>query len=197
MAKAVLVDLCSLKPTTLNSSTQELLIRTLETFGKEDSGEPPCIYLMCCQTPSNGRKAEDVFRAIGWDFQGLKKEFEVVSAQSTAAALYTVKKHLDEKDVSRIKMILPSQRIPVMKEFINKLFTSVYQFEFEDLQMNCEENHLKQSPGSPSELMPLKDQDLDEIQREIRSHLGSLPSLKGEITILKSVLIPGNVGQRD
>ncbi|XP_034957940.1 purine nucleoside phosphorylase LACC1 [Zootoca vivipara] len=185
MAKAVLIDLCCFGPRSWNNWTQASVIRTLETLGENYP-----VYLMCCQTFGSEGNCGDVFHTAIRGFHGPGKQLEVVCAKNTVAVLYTIKQKLDEKDIEAVKVIVPAQRKPLMREYMNQLFTSVYQFEFKDFQINCEENNLKKSAELQGELMPLTDQDIEKIQTEITIFLKSLPSLKGEVTILKSSLIP-------
>lgn len=188
MAKAVIIDLCSLRES-WNTATQDSLSKTLKVV-EEDAFHTTFVYFVCCRSLQTERKDEDVFHTQLQSFHRLKKESEIVCAQSTVAALYSIKQKLDENDISYVQVILPSQEKPSIREFIGQLFTGVYQFEFKDLQVNCGENHLKKSPEC--ELVSPTDQDVETIQSEIKIYLENLPSLKGELTILKSLLIPGN-----
>ncbi|XP_033292636.1 purine nucleoside phosphorylase LACC1 isoform X2 [Orcinus orca] len=88
------------------------------------------------------------------------REFETVSNSSMAASLYTIKQKIDEKNLSSIK--------------------------FEDLQMTLRGGLLKQ----PTEINIITAQELEAIQNEIETYLRSLPTLKGELTIITSPLIP-------
>ncbi|XP_062982021.1 purine nucleoside phosphorylase LACC1 [Elgaria multicarinata webbii] len=193
MAKAVLIDLFSLGGSSWNNQIQESIIRTLETLGEEDTFQAPLVYLMCCQTLRSERNGQEVLHKAIQGFHCPEKGSEVVCAESTVASLYTIKQKLDAKHISTVKIILPSQRKPLMREYIDQLFTNVYQFEFKDLQMNCEENHLKKSTVPQNELVPFTDQDVERIRSEIKIFLESLPGLKGNLIILKSVLIPDHV----
>lgn len=192
MVEAVLIDLFSL-PANLHSDIQGVLRNTLETIEKCSSTPAPFVYVMCCQMPESERKGEQesLFPALR-DFQSMKEGLKVVCAQTTAAVLYTIKQILDEKDLSIIKVILPPLRKELMKVYIDHLFTAVYQFEFEDLITASDCNNL-QTIGPKSEKQTVSTQDVALIQSEIQMHLESLPSLKGELTILKSSLIPGRV----
>ncbi|NXE25256.1 LACC1 protein, partial [Ardeotis kori] len=189
MAEAVLIDLFSL-PANLQNDIQGLLCNTLETIEKRSSVAAPFVYAMCCQrqgSEKNGEQ-ESLLPALR-DFQSLKKRLEVVHAPTIAAALYTIKQRLDEKDLSAIRVILPPSRKDLMKVYINHLFTAVYQFEFEDLQVTSDcENLQIAEPQSEEQMLPTQDVAL--IQNEIQEYLESLPSLKGDLTILRSSLIP-------
>lgn len=190
MVEAVLVDLFSL-PANLQNSIQELLCNTVETIEKCSSIPAPFVYVMCCQRQGSERndEKESLLPALS-GFQSLKKRLEMVYAPNTAAALYTIKQSLDEKDLSIIKVILPTLRKDSMKVYIDHLFTAVYQFEFEDLQMAYDCENLKiAKTQSERQMLPIQDMAL--IQSEIQMYLESLPSLKGDLTILRSSLIPG------
>ncbi|NXD21240.1 LACC1 protein, partial [Spelaeornis formosus] len=192
MVEAILIDLFNL-PTNLQNNIQGLLHNTLETIEKFSSIHAPCVYLMCCQRQGSERKGEQesLLPALR-GFQSLKRRLEVVCAQTTAAALYTFKQRLDEKDLSIIKVILPTLRKDIMKVYINHLFTAVYQFEYENLQVvpDCEN---LQIPEHQYEGQMLPSQEMALIQSEIQTYLESLPSLKGELTILRSSLIPDDI----
>ncbi|NXJ61162.1 LACC1 protein, partial [Rostratula benghalensis] len=192
MVEAVLIDLFSL-PVHLQSNIQGLLLNTLETIEKCSSIPAPFIYVMCCQRQGSERNSgeESLLPALR-DFQSLKTRLEVVCSLTLAAALYTIKQRLDEKDLSIIKVILPAVRKDFMKIYIDHLFTAVYQFEFEDLQvvLDCE-NLQRAEAWNEEQALPMQDVGL--IRSEIQMYLESLPSLKGELTILRSSLIPGDI----
>ncbi|NWS66776.1 LACC1 protein, partial [Crotophaga sulcirostris] len=192
MVEAVLLDLFSI-PANLQDNTQGLLCNILETIEKYSSIPAPFVYVMCCQRQEGERNGEQesLFPALR-DFQSLKKSLEVVHAPTTAAALYTIKQRLDEKDLSVVKVILPTLRKNLMKVYIDHLFTSVYQFEYEDLQVASDYKNL-QIAEPQSEKQTFSTQDMGLIQSEIQMYLESLPSLKGELTILRSSLIPDDI----
>ncbi|NXN48703.1 LACC1 protein, partial [Rynchops niger] len=192
MVEAVLIDLFSLSPN-LQNNTQGLLRNTLETIEKCSSTPAPFVYVMCCQREGSERNGEEEssLPALS-DFQSLKKRLEVVHSLTIVAALYTIKQRLDEKDLSIIKVILPTLRKDLMKIYVDHLFTAVYQFEFEDLQVASDGENLQiAEPRSEGQAFPTQDVAL--IRSEIQMYLESLPSLKGELTILRSSLIPDNI----
>lgn len=75
----------------------------------------------------------------------------------------------------------------LLKAFIDQLFTDVYSFEFEDLQVTSRGDPLKQS----TEINMITAQGVEAIQNEIQTYLRSLPALRGELTIITSPLISG------
>ncbi|NXX42022.1 LACC1 protein, partial [Tricholaema leucomelas] len=189
MVEAILIDLFSL-PANLQNNIQGLLCNTLETIEKCSSVPAPFVYIMCCQSQGSEWKGEQesLLPALR-DFQSLKERLEVVHALTTAAALYIIKQRLDEEDLSVIKVILSPLRKDIMKVYIDHLFTAVYHFEFEDLQVafDCENLQIAE-PQTEGQM-----QDIALIQSEIQMYLESLPSLNGELTILRSSLIPDDI----
>ncbi|NXX90192.1 LACC1 protein, partial [Centropus bengalensis] len=191
MVEAVLLDLFSL-PANLQN-IQGLLCNILETTEKCSSDPAPFIYAMCCQRQGDERNSEqESFLPVLRDIQSLKGRLEVVHASTTSAALYSIKQRLDEKDLSIVKVILPSLRTDLMKVYIDHLFTPVYQFEFEHLQVASGCKNL-QIAECQNEEQAFPTQDVALIRSEIQMYLESLPSLKGELTILRSSLIPGDI----
>ncbi|NWU96409.1 LACC1 protein, partial [Upupa epops] len=192
MVEAVLIDLFDL-PADLQNNIQGLLCERLKTLEKCSSIPAPFVYVMCCQRQGSEMSGEQESLLPALDgFQSLKKRLEVVRGLTTAAVLYTVKRSLDEKDLSSIKVILPTFRKEAMKVYIGYLFTAVYRFEFEDLQVasDCESLQIAE-PWSEAQTLPIQDVAL--IQSDIQRYLESLPSLKGELTILRSSLIPDDI----
>nr|XP_042141142.1 purine nucleoside phosphorylase LACC1 isoform X2 [Peromyscus maniculatus bairdii] len=187
MAEAVLIDLFGLK---LNSqkNCHQTLLKTLNGIHHHHAPKAKFLCIMRC---SNVTKEGDGEQDLGdWEagngFSLLMREFETVSNPSVAACLYTIKQKIDEKNLSHIKVIVPEHRKMLMKAFIDHLFTKVYDFEFEDLQVAWRENLSKPSP----EVNAPTTHQLEEIQGEIETYLRSLPALKGDLTIITSPLIP-------
>lgn len=188
MAEAVLIDLFGLK---LNSqkNCHQTLLKTLNGIHHHHA---PKAKFLCIMRGSNVTKEGDGEHDLGdWEagngFSLLTREFETVSNPSVAACLYTIKQKIDQKNLSHIKVIVPEHRKMLMKAFIDHLFTKVYDFEFEDLQVAWRENLSKPSP----EVNVPTTHQLEEIQGEIETYLRSLPALKGDLTIITSPLIPG------
>uniref|UniRef100_G3TVB1 Laccase domain containing 1 n=1 Tax=Loxodonta africana TaxID=9785 RepID=G3TVB1_LOXAF len=187
MAEAVLVDLFGLK---LNSQKnhQQTLLKALNAVRYHHAASAKFFCIMCCGNINSEKDDEcgncELETNNGLSF--LLREFETFSNSSIVATLYTIKQKIDEKNLSRIKVIVPVYRKTLMKAFIDQLFTDVYSFEFEDLQMTLWGGLWKQS----NEINMITAQELEEIQNEIKTYLRSLPPLKGELTIITSPLIP-------
>lgn len=185
MAEAVLVDLFGLK---LNSQKicHQTLLKTLNGIHGHHAPKAKFLCIMCC---SNERDGEHDL--CDWEtgngFSLFMRDFETVSNPSMAATLYAIKQKIDEKNLSHIKVIVPEHRKTFVKAFIDQLFTGVYDFEFEDLQVAWRESLLKPA----TEINEPTTHQLEEIQNEIETYLRSLPALKGALTIIRSPLIPG------
>ncbi|XP_004680190.1 PREDICTED: laccase domain-containing protein 1 [Condylura cristata] len=186
MAEAVLIDLFGLK---LNSqkNCDQTLLKTLNSVKFHHATKAKFLCILCCSNICCERDGEhdncELETKSG--FSTLLREFEVVSNPSLAVSLYTIKQKIDEKNLSTIKVIVPIHRKTLIKAFIDQLFTNVYNFEFEDLQVTFKGDHLKQS----TDIKVITAQDLEAIQSEIEIYLRSLPALKGELTIIRSPLI--------
>ncbi|XP_072473264.1 purine nucleoside phosphorylase LACC1 isoform X2 [Notamacropus eugenii] len=180
MTEAVLIDFFGLK---LNSQSNCVLLKTLNAVQYLHAAKAKFLCIMHCHnlTCENDSELEMIN-----SLPILPVEFEVISNSSMAATLYTIKQKLDEKNLSSIKIMTTLQRKAQMKVFIDQLFTDVYHFEFEDLQLDLGESQIKES----IELNTVTNQELEEIQNAIKTYLRSLPGLKGELTILTSSLIP-------
>ncbi|XP_040847295.1 purine nucleoside phosphorylase LACC1 isoform X1 [Ochotona curzoniae] len=187
MAEAVVIDLFDLKLSAQKNCHQRLL-KALNAVKFHHAAKAKFLCIMCCSSISCEKNGEhdncELETSNGLSI--LLREFETVNNPSMAASLYTIKQKIDEKNLSSIKVIVPLHRKALMKAFIDHLFTDVYNFEFEDLQMTSKESFLKQSP----EVNVITAQKLEEIQNEIETYLSSLPALKGELTIITSPLIP-------
>ncbi|XP_036687477.1 purine nucleoside phosphorylase LACC1 [Balaenoptera musculus] len=183
MAEAVLIDLFGLK---LNSqkNCHQTLLKTLNAVQYHHGAKAKFLCIMCCSNISCDHDNCELETSNG--LSAFLREFETVSNPSMAASLYTIKQKIDEKNLSSIKVIVPVHRKTLMKAFIGQLFTDVYSFEFEDLQMTLKGGLLKQ----PTEINIITAQELEAIQNEIETYLRSLPALKGELTIITSPLIP-------
>ncbi|XP_070265124.1 purine nucleoside phosphorylase LACC1 [Myotis yumanensis] len=185
MAEAVLIDLFGL---TLNSQKNyPTLLKTLDAVRSHHAAKAKLLCIMCCSNISCESNGDlDTYELETTNgLSALLREFEIVSNPSMAASLYTIKQKIDEKNLSSIKVMVPMHRTTLMKAFIDQLFTDVYNFEFEDLQVTLKGGLLKQS----TEISMITTQELEAIQNEIETYLRSLPALKGELTILTTPLI--------
>ncbi|XP_028904256.1 purine nucleoside phosphorylase LACC1 [Ornithorhynchus anatinus] len=186
MAEAVLIDLFGLRRGSQIICLQRVL-RAPGLTGSLGDSEAPFLCVMCGPDPGgeNGDEQNRLLETVG-GLQPLQRRFEIVSGPCEAAVLYAIKQRLDAEDVSRVKIITPVPRRAIMEAFVDQLFTDVYRFEFEELQVNTEGKPLPRPMGKK----PLSAQELEDVRSDIETYLGTLPGLKGELTILKSYLIP-------
>ncbi|XP_051016811.1 purine nucleoside phosphorylase LACC1 isoform X1 [Acomys russatus] len=187
MAEAVLIDLSGLK---LNSekNCHQTLLKTLNGIHSHHAPKAKFRCVICCSNATKEGHGEWGLCGLetGSGFSLLMGEFETVSNASMAAALYSIKQKIDEKNLSRVKVIVPEHRKALLKAFIGQLFTEVYDFEFEDLEVAWRDSLLK----PPTEISVTATQKVEDVQSEIETCLRSLPPLKGGVTIITSPLIP-------
>lgn len=190
MAEAVLIDLSGLKLNSLKNCPQTLL-KTLNGIHHHHAPKAKFLCIMRCNEDTKERDGDLGLRELeaGNGFSLLMGEFETVSNPSMAASLYTIKQKIDEKNLSRVKVIAPEQRKPLLKAFVGQLFTNVYDFEFEDLQVAWRDSLLQPS----AERDAAAGHELEDTQNEVETYLRSLPALKGDLTIITSPLIPGTL----
>lgn len=190
MAEAVLIDLSGLQ---LNSqeNCHQMVLKTLDGIHDHHAPKAKFLCIICCSDATNGKGGEYGLCELeaGNGFSSLAGKFETVSHPSLAASLYSIKQKIDEDDLSRVKVIVPEHRRLLMEAYVDQLFTAVYEFEFEDLQVAQRESLLKPSTG----VNVTTAHELEDVQSEIESYLRSLPALKGDLTIVTSPLIPGTL----
>lgn len=184
MTEVVLIDLFGLK---LNSqkNCDQTLLKTLNAVYYHHAAKAKFLCIMYCSNSCEKDGDLDNYE-LGTNngLSSLLRDFETVSGPSMAACLYTIKQKIDEKNLSSIKVIVPMDRKALMKAFIDQLFTDVYNFEFEDLQLTLR-------GGLSTEINMITAQDREAVQNEIETYLRSLPALNGELTIITSPLISG------
>uniref|UniRef100_A0A8C6YAU2 Purine nucleoside phosphorylase LACC1 n=1 Tax=Naja naja TaxID=35670 RepID=A0A8C6YAU2_NAJNA len=181
---AILIDMWHLGPEVSNSKFIISLLEVAELIRTKDlSGSG---YFMCCLTPDHERKGGEQLEKALKDLRC----GEVVGAETYAAALYAVKQKLDENGMEKFTVLLSWERKSLVRKYMEQLFTRLYRYELMELPMSSKEKLLKKSWESRSKAGPCVDPEVGRIQKEISQFLESLPSLKGDLTILKSSLIP-------
>ncbi|KAM4701258.1 purine nucleoside phosphorylase LACC1-like [Discoglossus pictus] len=190
MAEVVLIDMFSIELNSHIRIINQFLCKAMSMIENQCSVLNPAIYIMYCQTFGCDRNdAREIFLHSIRSFQRLKKHIELVSNSSVAATLYNIKQKLDLNNISRVKVILPLQRTNLMKAFIDRLFTPVYQFEYDALELNCDNPQAAERQiGTES----LTEKQLELVKSDIHMYLGSSLAI-GELTILKSSLIPESI----
>ncbi|XP_070607495.1 purine nucleoside phosphorylase LACC1 [Erythrolamprus reginae] len=188
---AALIDLWPLGPEAsdpifLDSSFSEVI----KVVRKRDLGGIQLAYFMCPQRSSDQEwTGEKPLEANLEELHCPKQGMEVVAAETFAAALYAVKQKLDENGVEKVTVLLSWRRRPLVEMYMEQLFGRFYRYELIELPVGSKEGLVE----SRKKGRPRGDPEAEKIQKEISQFLESLPNLKGEITILKSSLIPGNI----
>ncbi|XP_051258880.1 purine nucleoside phosphorylase LACC1 [Dicentrarchus labrax] len=107
----------------------------------------------------------------------------VLDSGSTAESLYRFKQTVDELDLSSIRVLTSPRGRDVLRVYQDLLFTDVYTFDYQVSSLdnctcpNCACSADTDSPG-------------EGVLEEVSSFLQQLPALKGDITVLRSTLIP-------
>lgn len=189
MAEVVLIDMFSVEFTSHHYCMKQFLDSAMAIVLKKSSDITSTIYIMYCQTfGCDNNDARDMFLHAIRSFQGLKKRIELICSAGVTATLYNVKQKLDENNISRVQIILPKNRTCLMKAFIDRLFTQVYTFEYELLELNFQ-REIENASQSPNTVQTFTEKQMELVECDIQIFLGTLPG-RGELTILKSPLIP-------
>ncbi|XP_058886296.1 purine nucleoside phosphorylase LACC1-like isoform X3 [Acipenser ruthenus] len=187
MTEALIIDLFHGQ---LLSDSQETWLREaiVKNYATKKTKQ---VFIMCKQQSpkSTNNSTQNTVINVLEKFGALKEVIETVAEPSMAAAFYRFKREIDELNLSTVKIIAPTPRKAILEAYLDLLFTAVYQFEFEVLPNDPESTHIE-SPGHCRDGEILAGQQLEQIKREVSTFLGQLPSLRGDITILHSSLIP-------
>lgn len=137
----------------------------------EESAADPHVFLLCGKRPrdKNG-------------FWGTR--VHVLDSGSTAECLYRFKQAVDKLDLSSVRVLTTPQGRRALLEYQEQLFTAVYTFDYQVRSVNS-----LTCPGCRSS--GLTDSSVEGVREEVSSFLQKLPSLKGDVTVLRSPLIPG------
>ncbi|XP_063300786.1 purine nucleoside phosphorylase LACC1-like [Pelobates fuscus] len=194
MMEAVLIDMFSIEFNTHFRHINQFLAKAMKLVAEKTVvSSDPAVYIMYCQTfGCDSNDAREMFLRAIRSFQALKKRIELVSGASVAATLYNVKQKLDERNVRRVNVILPFERSCLMKAFIDRLFTQVYYFEYDSLDLSYGDDQTEKPANTHSGVLNLTEKQLELVESDIQIYLQSIPA-KGELTILKSSLIPESV----
>ncbi|XP_047457402.1 purine nucleoside phosphorylase LACC1 [Mugil cephalus] len=169
MAQAVLVDLihgCSA------ACTGASLL--------EESAPDPHVFLLCGKRYKENNGFSDAFLSSC-------RNAQVLDSDSTAACLYRFKQTVDELDLSSVTVLTTSWGREVLGLYQELLFTAVYSFEY---KVKPVENHTCPSCRGSAHT----DSPGERVSEDVSAFLQQLPALKGEITVLKSALIPDCFG---
>ncbi|XP_077153463.1 purine nucleoside phosphorylase LACC1 isoform X1 [Ranitomeya variabilis] len=196
MEEVVLIDLFDFGCHKSKSLNNDKVLQHIWSISQKRYGtDIPLTYFMCHQDPIyKENKSEALFGIPEVDLDSLKNGYKIVKDTNMAAILYTIKQEIDELRKSAALIILPQQRKLEMDVYIDQLFTAVYKFSFEYFNAHPDNGDIIQQCGTEPEKNKLTNEDSEKLaRRNIKSHLQSLPSLKGELVILNSQKIPEDI----
>ncbi|XP_037542571.1 purine nucleoside phosphorylase LACC1 [Nematolebias whitei] len=109
-----------------------------------------------------------------------RSQVHVLDCSSTAECLYRFKQTLDQLDLSAIRVYTSPRGREVLLQYQELLFTSVYSFDYTEEQLTCQRCRGSAHTDSPAL----------HAQEDVSRFLQQLPASMGQISILKSPLIP-------
>ncbi|XP_044071793.1 purine nucleoside phosphorylase LACC1 [Siniperca chuatsi] len=147
----------------------------------EESASDPHVFLLCGRRYREKNGFSDAFLSSC-------RSLRVLDSESTAECLYQFKQALDELDLSSVRVFTSPQGREVLLLYQERLFTAVYTFDYEVSSVDsltcpsCRGSAHTDSPGEGGH------------EEDVSSFVQQLPALKGEITVLKSTLVPDCFG---
>ncbi|KAM3862248.1 purine nucleoside phosphorylase LACC1 [Diretmus argenteus] len=173
MTEAVLVDLIHRRCSTCSSSSSSKSWEELEDAR---------VFLLC------GRRQ---LSSGGFPRTSLtcRKSVHVLDFSTIAECLYRFKQTVDGLDLSSVRVFTSPRGREILLLYQKQLFTPVYSFDYlvtSEEQLTCPSC----SPAHtdrPAENVP-------DVNEEVSSFLQQLPALKGDVTVLKSTIIPDSFG---
>uniref|UniRef100_A0A3Q4HPZ7 Purine nucleoside phosphorylase LACC1 n=1 Tax=Neolamprologus brichardi TaxID=32507 RepID=A0A3Q4HPZ7_NEOBR len=168
MSRAVLVDL--LHRCCASCTGASLL---------EDSVSDSQVFVLCGNTYREKNGFVDTFLSSC-------ESVHILDSSSTVESLYRFKQTLDQLDLSSITVLTTAQGKEVLAHYQNLLFTALYDFQYKQRPVDetCPSCRASTDSVSPGE----------EVCEEVSTFMQQLPALKGELTVLKSALIPDCFG---
>ncbi|KAM4609276.1 purine nucleoside phosphorylase LACC1 [Polymixia lowei] len=114
------------------------------------------------------------------------RHVHVLDLETIAECLYRFKQTADELDVSSVGVVTTTQGRETLLLYQEQLFTALYSFEY----VVVSEDHSGCQSCSPAS----GSLTASGVNQEVSAFLQELPALKGDITILRSTLIPDCFG---
>ncbi|XP_070770941.1 purine nucleoside phosphorylase LACC1 [Enoplosus armatus] len=147
----------------------------------DECASDPHVFLLC------GKRYRE---KSGFSHAFLSSRFRsvhVLDFGSTAECLYRFKQTVDELDLSSVRVLTSPHGREVLLLYQEKLFTAVYTFDY---KVKSVDNLTCTSCGGSAHT----DSPADGVHEEVSAFVQQLPALKGEVTVLKSTLIPDCFG---
>lgn len=137
----------------------------------EESAAEPHIFLLCGKRPR-----------VDTSFWG--RRVHVLDSGSTTECLYRFKQAVDELDLSSVRVLTTPQGRRALLEYQEQLFTAVYTFDYQVRSVDS-----LTCPGCGGSA--LTDSPVEGVREDVSSFLQQLPSLQGDVIVLRSPLFPG------
>ncbi|XP_040003837.1 purine nucleoside phosphorylase LACC1 isoform X1 [Xiphias gladius] len=172
MCQAVLVDLIhGCCPTCAGSSLLE------------ESASGAHVFLLC------GERYREKGEKNGFSdpFLSSWRSVRVLDSGSIAECLYRFKRTVDRLDLSSVSVVTTPRGREVLVRYQAQLFTAAYAFDYK--VRSADELACPSCAGSAH-----TDSPGEGVQEEVSAFLQQLPALNGEVTVLRSALIPDCFG---
>ncbi|KAI5621169.1 laccase domain-containing protein 1 [Silurus asotus] len=178
MAEVILADLVHPNCPGYSQCVETRVNKLLSALG---SGTSEPVYLIVQQHA--GCSEEITESSLLEKCAGLNRRVHVLTGSSSVAALYAFKRAADQLTVTRVHVMTCSARRAELQECEQQLFTELYTFTYSSV-LDCKSCPFAQITNCSqfTQHTQFKEQINDFLQR--------LPALRGEITLLKSSLIP-------
>lgn len=147
---------------------------------REETAADPHVFLLCGKRYREENVLSDAFLSS-------RSSVRVLDSDSTAECLYRFKRTVDELDLSSVRVLTSPRGREVLRVYQERLFTAVYTFEYKVRSADsltcpsCGGSAHTDPPGAA-------------VHEDVSAFLQQLPALKGDITVLKSTLIPDCFG---
>ncbi|XP_027146921.1 laccase domain-containing protein 1 [Larimichthys crocea] len=151
-----------------------------------DSASAPHVFLLCGSSPRDKR-------SLSCGTLSACNNVRVLDSGSTAECLYRFKQTVDELDLSSVRVLTTPQGRDVLRVYQEQLFTAVYTFDYEVNDVTCPSCRGSAHTDSPGHRVHEEEEEEEE-EQQVSAFLRQLPALKGDVTVLKSTLIPDCFG---
>ncbi|XP_071328602.1 purine nucleoside phosphorylase LACC1 [Trachinotus anak] len=150
---------------------------------REEPAADPHVFLLC-----GGRHREEGERNASVEpFLRLCGSVRVLDSGSTAESLYRFKQTVDQLGLSSVRVLTTLRGREALARYQQQLFTDVYTFDYKVRSVDgltcpsCAGSSHTDSPGAG-------------VQEAVSVFLQQLPALTGDVTVLRSTLIPDCFG---
>ncbi|KAL7385736.1 hypothetical protein ABVT39_027426 [Epinephelus coioides] len=140
---------------------------------EDPAAAEPQVFLLCGKRYRERNGFSDAFVSSC-------RSVHVLDSDSTAECLYQFKQTVDQLDLSSIRVLTTPRGRAVLQGYQELLFTAVYTFIYQVDHLTCPSCAGSAHTDSPGE----------GVHEEVSKFLQQLPAQRGQVTVLKSTLIP-------